>query len=233
MRNWIWMLAIMAALTFSTALSAQVGSKEAEGEEKEGEAKEEEKTDYAALFKDAETVIEKITVSEDDIKSYLKHDASFTKAMKKDAKWNELKKKNLKEAHDHGVKSETYLAWAKENTVDAATWLTKAMRIMCITFPGLVDEQLEAIKTQRAELEKVKGEYSEEEVKAYSDMLDAQEKDMKAAKEGIAKLPKATDAEAKLIEANKEAIVAAMFSGDDDEEEGEGEDGDKGDDDMG
>jgi hypothetical protein len=238
MRNWIWMLAVLTALSFSTALFAQESKPEKapEGEEKEAEGEEKEEdalAHYKAMFKDIDTVIGKTTVTEEGIKGYLDHHETFRDAMKKDKKFEELKEKNLKEAFDHAVKSEIATAWAKEKGVELDSWLRQTLRVMVLTFRAQIEEsvaaQKEALAAQRKQVEELKSELSDEEYKEYIKALDEGDqalKDWGAMSDGLAK---PTDAEDKVLKANAEKIANAMDRSD----EGEGEEDDKGDDEMG
>jgi hypothetical protein len=238
MRNWIWMLAVLIALSFGTALSAQESKPEKapEAEEKEGEKEEDALEHYRAMFKDFDTVIGKTTVTEEGIKGYLDHHQSFRDAMKKDEKFEELKKKSLKEAFDYAVKSEIATAWAKEKSVELDSWLRQTMRVMALTFRAQIAESVESQKemlaAQRKQVEEMKSELSDEEYKEYITALDEGDKALKDWQAMGDGLPKGTDAEDKLLKANAEKIAKAMDRSDDGEGE-EGEEDEKGDDEMG
>ncbi|MCB9894110.1 MAG: hypothetical protein H6839_06670 [Planctomycetes bacterium] len=252
MKIWSWMLALLAVACMGAtapALKAQDAGKEekpageakkdAGGEAKEGEDKEGKEepgeedpvANLKAVFKDVDTVIKDVKLTQEDIDSYLKHNDSFDKAMKEDEKFEELKDKSVKEAFDHAIKSDKFKAWAEKEGVKGEDWLRKAVRIMVLNFklsvgPG-IDEQIKSIEDQKAMVESMKEMLSEEEYKEAMDAIEEGVKTLKAMKEIAEGLPTPSEEEKKLIEANREKIDAAGGSDDEDGEDGEEEDDDE------
>jgi hypothetical protein len=217
MRNWIWMLAVLVALSFGAALSAQESKPEKapEGEEKEGEKEGEkaEEEDYLAKlkaqFKDVDKVVGTVTVTDADIKSYEKYEQEFDDFVDSDAKFEELSDKSLKEAFDYAITSEKYLAWAKARSLSAEDWLRKACRIMIFSVrdslggPGM-EEQIKSLKEMKTEMEKLKDQLSAEEYKESMDQIDKSIAQLEGMRDFGKSLPAPTEAEAALLKKTDE-----------------------------
>lgn len=229
MRNWIWMLAIAITLMFGTALNAQEGkegekpAKEGEGE-KEGEKEKEEADPIETLkkqFKDIDTVIGSVTITQADLDSYKKYEKEFDDFAESDAKLEELSEKSLKEAFDYAVKSEKYLEWAAKRELKAEDWLRKALRIVVLgireQFNGPeYDEQIESMREMKKEIEKMKDQLPEEDFKESMKQMDEAIAQLESLRDFGKSLPAPTEAEAALLKKANE--------GGSDDEEGEKED---------
>lgn len=212
------MMAIAAvfALSFAAPLFAQEGEKkeegkraeegkkevEKEGEEKEGEAEEDDLTRMKKQFKDVDKVIAGVTLTKEDIESYEKHEDAFDEFVDSDEKFEKLANKNIKEAFDYAIKSEKYLAWAKERELEAETWLRKAVRILTFeTRQDLadMDETVEEMKEWKKTLEDLKDTMTDEEYKEAIKETDDAIKMLEGMSEFAKSLPAPTEAEAKLF----------------------------------
>lgn len=238
-------LAVGAMTWFASALPAQEApatpKEEPKGEEKpkeepkQPEKKEEDKAaeeDYGAMFervfKDLDKVTGKIELSEDDVKLALKHHEGVQKVFKGDKEFKKLQEKNLKEAFDYAVKNEKFLAWAKENSLDGERLVRISLRLMTIALKAQTKEQIktghETIEASRKQVEDAKADSGEETYKAQVKALDKNKKMLDQMSKAIDGIPGPTEAEAKLVKANEEAVQKMMESDDEDEEK-EGDDG--------
>ncbi len=227
---WKFVLAVLAMVCLSASvptLQAQekgaegdkpaeekkADEKEAEGDE-EGDDEEEEDADpvenMKKMFKDVDKVIDTVKIAEADIESYLKHNKSFDEAMEKDEKFEELKEKNIKEAFDHALKSDTYKAWAEKNELKAEDYLRKAIRIMIlnfrVNFGPQIKEQLDGLAEQRKMVESAKESIPAEDYNEAIKALDEADKMLKGMSEIIDGLPAGSDEEKKLIEKYAEKL---------------------------
>lgn len=227
---WKFVLAVLAMVCLSASvptLQAQekgaegdkpaeekkADEKEAEGDE-EGDDEEEENADpvenMKKMFKDVDKVIDTVKIAEADIESYLKHNKSFDEAMEKDEKFEELKEKNIKEAFDHALKSDTYKAWAEKNELKAEDYLRKSIRIMIlnfrVNFGPQIKEQLDGLAEQRKMVESAKESIPAEDYNEAIKALDEADKMLKGMSEIIDGLPAGSDEEKKLIEKYAEKL---------------------------
>lgn len=227
---WKFVLAVLAMVCLSASvptLQAQekgaegdkpaeekkADEKEAEGDE-EGDDEEEEDADpvenMKKMFKDVDKVIDTVKIAEADIESYLKHNKSFDEAMEKDEKFEELKEKNIKEAFDHALKSESYKAWAEKNELKAEDYLRKSIRIMIlnfrVNFGPQIKEQLDGLAEQRKMVESAKESIPAEDYNEAIKALDEADKMLKGMSEIIDGLPAGSDEEKKLIEKYAEKL---------------------------
>ncbi|MCZ7605649.1 MAG: hypothetical protein M5U25_06135 [Planctomycetota bacterium] len=227
---WKFVLAVLAMVCLSASvptLQAQekgaegdkpaeekkADEKEAEGDE-EGDDEEEENADpvenMKKMFKDVDKVIDTVKIAEADIESYLKHNKSFDEAMEKDEKFEELKEKNIKEAFDHALKSESYKAWAEKNELKAEDYLRKSIRIMIlnfrVNFGPQIKEQLDGLAEQRKMVESAKESIPAEDYNEAIKALDEADKMLKGMSEIIDGLPAGSDEEKKLIEKYAEKL---------------------------
>lgn len=216
MRLLSWMMAVMMMVGGASMLSAQDSDKPKEGKveekevEKEGEEKEE--TDlqkFQRVFKGADEIIKGLEIKQADIDLYKKHSDSFDEAMAEDEKFEELKETSIKEAYDHAIKSEKYLAWAKKNELNAEDYLRKSIRITVLQFKYQVedgaDEQLKQLEEAKTMVEGMKEMMDEETynetMKSVTEGIDLI-KGMKEIAEGF---KAASEEETKLIKANLDA----------------------------
>lgn len=244
------MVAGMAIMMFAPALMAQdapapapapkseekpvekpkEAEKAPEGEKKEEPPKKEEESQFTKLFKGIEEVTGKVEVTEADIKLFVKHYPEVDKLTETDEKFEKLTDTNLKEAFDYLVKNEKYLAWAKEKGVEAEKFLRLSMRIVTVHMKvGMKDTFKEAdkqIEEGAKQIEAMKDQMPADQYKEAMAEMDKARKEMAAMRKTIDALPGPTEAEAKLLEANKEEINKAMDSGsdtkDDEKEDGMG-----------
>ena len=196
--------------------------------EKAGEKESEAEAKLANVYKDIDQVVGKVEAGEGDFKLFLKHYSAIDKLTKADAKFQELTEKNLKEAFDHLVKAEKFTAWAKENGVEAEKFLKVAMRIYLLTLKtvGLKATE-EKLADSKKEIESIKDDMPADEYKQYMAMLDSVSKDIAAMRKAMAVISGPTEAEAKLIEANKAALLKLVaddkeWDSDEDDEDGMG-----------
>lgn len=216
MRLLSWMLALMMMVGGASMLSAQEGEKpkddkvEEKEVEKEGEEKEE--TDlqkFQRIFKGADEVIKGVEVKQADIDLYKKHSDSFDEAMAEDEKFEELKDKSIKEAFDHALKSEKYLAWAKENELNAEDYLRKSIRITVLQFKFQVedgaDEQIKQLEEAKNMIEGMKEMMDEETYNESMASITEGLELIKGMKEIADGFKAANEEEAKLIKDNLDA----------------------------
>jgi DNA repair ATPase RecN len=116
-----------------------------------------------------------------------------------------------------------YRALASSNGLDPDVWLRKATRIMMVMYREVILEGAAAMPQQMQEqlemLEQQREQYGEE---VYQQMKEAMENSAEltnAMVESAKKFPKATAAEAKLLEGYKDQLTALMSERDDDEDE--------------
>ncbi len=206
------------------------GKEPAKEEEKDVEKEGEERDEtfdqmLAAVLKDIGEVTGKVEATEDDVKALIKHHEPMNKVMRGDAKFTELKSKNMKQAFEYLIKHEGYMAYCKQEGLECELATRKMLRVrtgfMREHLPALLDD---LIKSQKAMIEEYKEMLPEEDYKeAVKGLADAEEMFKKAKKE-LETIPAPTDAEKKLFGANKEALTRVMNdSGSEAEEEGEEE----------
>jgi hypothetical protein len=251
---WQWMMAglLLAMVAVSAPLFAQEGEPEKkpaksdeskpaepakEGDKKEegGEKKDGEKEDNPIatylkdLLKGLDDVVGKTEFNEDDVKLVLKHHEALDAVLEGDEKFAELKDKNVKEAFDHMIKSEAYLEWCKKEKIEAEPYARKMVRIR-MTFSRLYFSDFldRMVKTQKEQVESMKDSIPEEEYKGYMKEIEAFEKQIPGAKKEIEKISAPTDAEKKLLESNKKALMKTVDWGEDEEDEDKGKDGEDG-----
>lgn len=246
MRKMKWMLAIAAMFAVAAVaapLSAQMGGDKEEPkkeEPKKEEPKEEPESPEDAdklsvklkkTLKGIDEVTGKVEFAEADVKAYLKHFEDLDKMMEGDEKFEALKESNMKEAFDYIIKNEKYLAWAKKNEVDAEAFMRKSLRLRTTFYKLYLPDMLDGIiKKQREMIEGFKDMIPEDEFKKAMSELDAAAEDFKACRKVLETVPGPTDAEKKVIEANKKALDKA-FEMEQEEEGSEG--GDEGEDEDG
>ncbi|MBX3460113.1 MAG: hypothetical protein KF696_09175 [Planctomycetes bacterium] len=237
MRKMKWMLVVAAMFAIAAVaapLSAQMGGK-SEEPSKEKEKKEEpenpEDADKLSVqlkknLKGIEDVTGKVEFTEADLKATLKHHADLDKLFEGDEKFETLKQSNMKEAFDYIVKNEKYVAWAKKNEVDADAFMRKTLRLRTNFYKLYLPDYLDGIiKKQREMMEGFKDMIPEDEYKTAMAELDKAAEDFKACRKILEGVPGPTDAEKKLIEANKKEL-AKIFELEEEEEDGDDEDED-------
>ncbi len=245
MRKWMLMVAALAMVAAMPLVAQAEGEKKPEEKKeekpaepsKEGEAKEEKKEEKEEGNKDdldnklkralkgVEELVGKVEVTEDDVKLVLKHHKATKAVTDKDEKFQKLKDENLKEAFDHLMKNEAYVAWCKKEGLEADAFTRKALRIRTgyikLYLPTIMDD---AIKTQKELLEEYKAEIPEADYnKAIAELKKAEEM-FKRAKKQLEIIPAPTDAEKKAYEAHKDALDEMMNDDDEEEDMDEGED---------
>jgi hypothetical protein len=246
MRKWMLMVAVLAMVAAMPLVAQADGEKKpeekkdeqpAEPEKKEdGEAKDDKKEaegdkddldkKLKRVLKGVEELVGKVEVTEDDVKLVLKHHKAAKAVTDKDEKFRKLKDENLKEAFDHLIKSEAYVAWCKKEGLEAEAYTRKALRVRTgyikLYLPTMLDD---AIKQQKDVLEEYKDEIPEADYKKAIAELTKAEEMFKRAKKQLEIIPAPTDAEKKAYEAHKEAIDEMMENDDAEEEDiEEGED---------
>jgi hypothetical protein len=248
---WQWMMAglLLAMVAVSAPLFAQEGEpekkpaksdeakpaepakegdkKEEGGEKKDGEKEEDNPiaTYLKDLLKGLDDVVGKTEFNEEDVKLVLKHHEALDAVLEGDEKFAELKDKNVKEAFDHMIKSEAYLEWCKKEKIEAEPYARKMVRIRMtfsrLYFSDFLDRTVKAAKEQ---VESDKESIPEEEYKGRLKDIAEFEKQIPGAKKEIEKISAPTDAEKKLLESNKKALMKTVDWGEDEEDEDKGED---------
>jgi hypothetical protein len=197
-----------------------------EGEKKDGEKKEEE-SKWVKVFKDLDQVIGKVEATDEDVKQFIKHYPAFDKLTDADEKFQKLTSESMKQAYEHLLKSEKYIAWAKENSLDAEKFLKSGFRIyMMATKALLLDAKEAEIKENKKKIEDMKNELSEEELKGYMEMVESVLKDIAEMRKAMNVVSGPTDAEKKVLETNKTELLKLIDGGDEeDADDDEKEDG--------
>lgn len=212
------MLAVVAAFGLGVAApvyaqdaekpAKEAGKEEGKKEEgkKDGEAEDESEIgQLKKQFKDVDKVIAGVTLTQADLDSYEKHEEAFENYMEGDEKFEELADKSIKEAFDYAVKSEKYLAWAKERELNGEEWLRKAVRILVFEIRSDLmdmDDMVESMKEWKETLKEMKDTMSEEEYKEAVKETDEAIKSFEEMRDFAKSLPAPTEAEAKLLKEN-------------------------------
>lgn len=170
--------------------------------------------DFEKLLKDVDKVISGVNYDEKDMKSFTDHWKSTSNLLEKDEKFNKLKDQNVKEAFDYAVKHEKYVAWAKEKGVDADKFMRKGMRIFLQHIKIVMGDQSKTLRKNlddaRAMIEQFKEYMTEEKYKEQIAELDNAAKNLETMENAFKKVPDPTDAEKKLLEANKDTLNELM-----------------------
>ncbi len=170
--------------------------------------------DFEKLLKDVDKVISDVNYDENDMKSFKEHWKSTSNLLEKDDKFNKLKDLNVKEAFDYAVKHEKYVAWAKEKGVDADKFMRKGMRIFLQHIKLVMADQSKTLRKNlddaRAMVEQFKEYMTEEKYNEQIAELDKAGKNLETMENAFKKVPEPTDAEKKLLEANKDTLNELM-----------------------
>jgi hypothetical protein len=205
-----------------------------EGDKKEEPKKEEKKeelSDVEKMFKGLDEVTGKIEATDADFKAYIKHGKELETLTEADEKLTKLLEKNMKEGFDALIKHEKYLAFAKSKELDAEKFARATLRVMTtylkVNTETMLKTEAEKIDAGVKELEKMKmeGELTEEQFKKAMIEVEQSRKQLADVKKALKMIPGPTEAETKLLAANKAELDKLLGESAAEEEDEDGMDG--------